>query len=135
MNALISRVLAQKSRALRVFLLAFSAGALFYLGHPGHVGNVPVPLLTGLLYGLFITPAAVLTIAVLPALGALSDAVQWSRLAFASLVAAFPGALRPLAEAPLISATVVIGLASALVWLQTRRGRHTQAPAPGLLFP
>lgn len=135
MKAVINRVRAQKRRALRVFCLAFSAGALLYLGYPGQVGPVPLPLLTGLLYGLFITPAAVLTIAILPALGAFSDAVQWSRLAFASLVAAFPTALRPLAEAPLISASVVIGLGAGLVWLQGRRSRHTPAPAPGLLFP
>ncbi|MEZ5797184.1 MAG: hypothetical protein R3D63_06735 [Paracoccaceae bacterium] len=91
---------AQQRRALRVAALAFAAGVLLYLRHPGHVGALPVPLYTGLLYAGLITPAAVLTALFLPALTALSDAVQLSRLAFASAVAAFPGLLRPWPTSP-----------------------------------
>jgi len=133
MKALFERIFAQRQRALRVAFLAFSAGVLLYLGHPGHVGAIPVPIFTGLLYAAFITPAAVVTAAFLPALAALSDAVQWSRLAFASMVAAFPAALRPLADAPLANATVVILLGTVFVWLKTRD--NGRADPPGLLFP
>lgn len=121
MNLWMERIVSQRRRALRVAFLAFCAGVLLYLGHPGHVGALPVPLFTGLAYALLITPAAVVTAAVLPALTALSDALQWSRLAFATSVAAFPAALRPVADAPLASATVIIALGSALVWAQRRR--------------
>ena len=115
MTSLINRILSQRHRALRVAVLAFAAGVLLYLGHPGHVGPLPVPLFTGLIYALFVTPAAVLTVAFLPALAALSDAMQWSRLAFASGVAAFPAVLRPVADAPLANATVIILIGMAFV--------------------
>lgn len=127
MKTLFKRICAQKIRALRVAALAFSAGVLFYLGHPGHVGAIPVPVFTGILYAAFITPAAVVMAALLPALTTLSDAMQWSRLTFASLVATFP-ALRPLADAPLISATAIIALGSALVWLKAKRKDRSFTP-------
>ena len=129
MKALLSRIVAQRTRALRIALLAFSAGVLLYLGHPGHIGALPVPIYTGILYALFITPAAVVTTAFLPALGALSDAIQWSRLGFASLVAAFPAELRPLADAPLVNATCIILAGSALVWTQNQVRNRKLAPA------
>ena len=123
MKSLVNRILSQRQRALRVALLAFSAGVLLYLGHPGHIGPLPLPLFTGLLYALFITPAAVLTVAFLPALTTLSDAMQWSRLGFASGVAAFPDVLRPVADAPLANATVIILIGMAVVtvrrWVRT----------------
>lgn len=129
MRNLIRSVLSQRQRALRVAGLAFMAGCLLYLDHPGQAGPLPVPVLAGLLYAAMVTPAAVLTAAILPALTALSDAVQWSRLAFATGVAAFPEVLRPVADAPLASATVILLTGSVLVAAQRQRWlpRHAVA--------
>ena len=123
MKRLVRSILLQRQRALRVAILAFAAGTLLYLGHPGQIGALPVPVLAGLLYAAFVTPAAVLTVAFLPGLTALSDAMQWSRLIFASFVAAFPEVLRPIADAPLASATIIILIGSGLVAAQRQRQR------------
>jgi hypothetical protein len=120
---------AQRQRALRVAALAFMAGLLLYLDRPGAVRGLPVPIFTGLLYAAFVTPAAVATALWLPGLTALSDAVQWARLGFAAAVAAFPAALRPWADQPLISATVVILGGMAIVTLSRRRKRPATVSA------
>jgi hypothetical protein len=108
MHRVVSDVRDQAPRALRVGVLAFVAGFLLYLDHPGHVGALPAPMYVGLLYAGLITPAAVATAVFLPGLTRLSDAVQIARLAFATSVAMFPELLRPLADQPMLSATVVI---------------------------
>lgn len=130
MTSLMQRIVSQRLRAARIAALAFSAGALLYLGKAGSIGPVPLPVFTGLLYALFITPAAVLTAAFLPALTSLSDAMQWSRLAFAGSVAAFPATLRPVADAPLASASVIIAIGTALVWARRHLRAGRPAPAP-----
>ncbi len=121
MTTMIGRIRTQGPRALRVAVLAFLAGVLLYLGRPGTVGPLPVPLYTGLMYAAFVTPAAVLTAVFLPALVALSDAVQWARLGVAALTAAFPAVMRPVVDTPVLSATLVILCGTALVALQRRQ--------------
>jgi hypothetical protein len=116
-------LMAQRRRALRVAVLAFTAGLLLYLGRPGAVGGLPVPVYTGLLYAAFVTPAAVMTAIWLPGLTALSDAVQWARLGFSAAVAAFPALMRPVADQPILSATVVILCGTGLLALGKRRRR------------
>lgn len=108
MQRVLSDVRDQAPRALRVGVLAFLAGFLLYLDHPGHVGALPAPIYVGLLYAGLITPAAVATAVFLPGLTRLSDAVQIARLTFATAVALFPAVLRPLADQPFFSATLVI---------------------------
>jgi len=116
------RTRAQGPRAIRVALMAFLSGLLLYLDRPGLVGPLPVPLFTALLYAGLVAPAAVLTAVLLPGLAALTDAVQVSRLGFAAAVAAFPAWLRPLADQPVLSASIVVLGGSALLWLWRRRG-------------
>ena len=123
MQAVLTRLKDQGPRALRVALLAFAAGVLLYLGRPGTVGGLPAPVFAGLLYAGLITPAAVLTAAFLPTLTALSDAVQLARLGFAMTVALAPGIMRPLADQPMINATVVILGGLAIVRVQAVRAR------------
>ena len=108
MRRVVSDVMDQAPRALRVSILAFLAGYLLYLDHPGHVGALPAPVYVGLLYAALITPTAVATAMFLPGLTRLSDAVQIARLAFATAVALFPALLRSVADQPMFSATVVI---------------------------
>lgn len=108
MRRVVSDIRGQAPRALRVSVLAFLAGYLLYLDHPGHVGSLPAPMYVGLLYAGLITPAAVATAVFLPGLTRLSDAVQIARLAFATAVALFPASLRSLADLPMFSATVVV---------------------------
>lgn len=120
MHRVVSDVRDQAPRALRVAVLAFLAGFLLYLDHPGHVGALPAPLYVGLLYAGLITPAAVATSVFLPGLTRLSDAVQIARLAFATAVALFPALLRPLADQPMLSATLVILGGMAIVALSRR---------------
>lgn len=120
-------VAAQRQRALRVATLAFLAGLLLYLDRPGEVYGLPIPIFTGLLYAAFVTPAAVATALWLPGLTALSDAVQWARLGFSAGVAVFPAVLRPVADQPLLGATVVILGGLAIV---TTSRRYGLAPRP-----
>jgi hypothetical protein len=120
---------AQRPRALRVAVLAFLAGLLLYLGRPGQVGGLPVPLFSGLLYAAVVTPTAVATALVLPGLTALSDAVQWARLGFAAAVAAFPALLRPVADQPVLAATLVILGGAVLVAARQRRTARRVAAA------
>ena len=108
MGRVFAGLMDQAPRALRVAVLAFLAGFLLYLEHPGQVGALPVPFYVGLLYAGLITPAAVFTALFLPGLTRLSDAVQIARLVFAASVALFPAILRPLADQPVFSATIVI---------------------------
>ncbi|WP_136645489.1 hypothetical protein [Tabrizicola sp. YIM 78059] len=122
-------IAAQRHRALRVAVLSFLAGLLLHVDRTGHVGNLPIPLFTGLLYMAFVTPAAVATALLLPGLTALSDAVQWARLAFAAAVAAFPAVLRPVADQPLLGATVVILGGMAIVATRQRQRRPVTATA------
>lgn len=119
-------VAAQRQRALRVAVLSFLAGLFLYLGRSGEVYGLPTPIFTGLLYATFVTPAAVATALWLPGLTALSDAVQWARLGFAAGVAAFPAVLRPVADQPLLAATVVILGGMAIVTTRQRYGAAIQ---------
>lgn len=121
MSSIISQLKDQAPRAMRVGVLAFLAGMLLYLDHPGQVGPLPAPLYVGLLYAGLITPAAVATALFLPALTRLSDAVQIARLMFAAAVALVPGAFRALADQPLINATVVIMGGMAIVAMSQHR--------------
>lgn len=123
MRKYILSIMAQRSRAGRVALLAFAAGVILHVGHPGNVGPLPVPVFAGLLYAAFATPAAVLTVAIIPAMLEFSDAVQWSRIGVALLTASVPNAMRPTFDHPLVSATLVILLATALITARKRLQR------------
>lgn len=128
MHSITSRIIDQAARARRVCVLAFMSGFLMCLHHPGYVGPLPAGLFAGLLYAGLITPAAVATAVLLPGLTRLSDAVQVSRLVFACAVALFPAVCRPLADQPVVNATLVILGGMAIMALARHAPRLASMP-------
>lgn len=133
MHSVVARIRDQAPRAQRVCGLAFLAGVLLYLDHPGHFGPLPTPLFVGLLYAALITPTAVATAVFLPGLTPLSDAVQIARFGFATAVALFPAGFRPLADQPVINASVVILGGMAIVAWSRHRSGHALRLRGGLM--
>ena len=93
---------------MRVAILAFLAGSLLYLDRSGEVCGQRIPISTGLLYATCVPPTAAAKALWLPGLTALSDAVPWPRPGFSAGVAVLPAVLCPVADQPILGATVVI---------------------------
>ena len=108
-NGLKSLIYRERKRLTFVTALAFLAGVVLYLRSDiTHVGSVPVPLLTGIIYAAIIGPTALFFCLFLPSIRFMIEAIAVSRLVFAFFVFFVPEVGYQVLASPFATATVVV---------------------------
>ena len=132
LSSLTARISQRFSEARRLILfatvMAFAAGVVSFLRYDVAIHGLPLPIITGALYALFVGTAATVTSVLLPALCAMIEAVAISRLGVAVAAFGAPDFGLALHQSPLFGAAAVIGGAILVRKLMGVR-RITQAPA------
>ena len=90
--------------------MAFCAGTLLYLRNEVHLNGIPLCIIVGLIYAVFLAPIIVATSMLLPRLRAMIEHMALSRLVVAILVFLFPGVgTVVLHNPPIMGGVIVLG--------------------------
>ncbi|MDW4549837.1 hypothetical protein R5H32_10770 [Defluviimonas sp. D31] len=113
LSSLTARISQRFSEARRLILfatvMAFAAGVVSFLRYDVAIHGLPLPIITGALYALFVGTAATVTSVLLPALCAMIEAVAISRFGVAVVAFGAPDFGLALHQSPLFGAAAVIG--------------------------
>lgn len=102
------RIYRERRRLLVVTVLAYLAGAIFYLRADASLFGLPVPVVTGAIYAGIVGPAALFFCLVMPSIRFMIEAVAVSRLAFSVFVFSVPDIGYRILASPLATAIVVV---------------------------
>lgn len=117
-------------------VMAYIAGVIFYMNYDVQVFGMPLPIFTGLIYGVVVGPAAYLTCLFLPAFTTLIETTAVSRLFLAIGVANYPETGKNIMASPVATATIVVGGAILLrMFLSSRMAENLHTGLATRLHP